>query len=75
LGIMAAVSAVARLALELDVVLHRNCLIEETVEEPEATTTSTLLFTVEDDEDVASVAQYAPLPSLVHRAWVNGVNE
>lgn len=72
MGIMAAVSAVARLPLELDVVLHRNCLIEETVEEPEATTTSTLLFTV---EDVASVAQYAPLLSLVHRAWVNGVNE
>lgn len=69
----AAVSAVERFAL--DVVLQRYCLREDAVESlPLGTTMSTTLFVVEDVEEVASVAQYAPLLSLVHRAVLKGVN-
>jgi len=54
LGMIAAVSVVARLTLEPDVVLQRNCLSDETPSEgPDATTTSTLLFVEDDGEDVA----------------------
>jgi len=73
-GIRAAVvPAVAR--FEMEGVLQRNCLSEDAVDSlPEGTTMSTALFTAEDADDVASVAQYAPVLSLVHRACLKGIN-